>query len=313
MAKSRKTRKWIVALAAAVAVGLGLYWWGVRDPKPPFSGERALQLVRKQVAFGPRVPGTSAHEKAKSFFLSTLRKYAERVGTQPFSYPIGGDTLRGANIIASFNPKLPERILLAAHWDSRPRADQERDTSLHQKPVPGANDGASGTAVLLELARHLSKQPPGVGVDIVLFDMEDMGTGEPSDSTEREVPYAIGSKYFAEHRQGYRPDYGILLDIVCDKHLRIPKEGYSVRYAGQVVRKVWEAAEEVGASAFVDERGRAVMDDHVPLLREGIPMIDLIQTPFPWYWHTTKDTPDKCSAESLDQVGEVLTEVVYDE
>ena len=313
MARANNRWRWIAALAAGAAVGLGLYWWMMRTPRPPFSGERALQFVQRQVAFGPRISGTEAHDEAKAFFLKTLRSHADRVGTQPFTYPAGGDTLRGTNIIASFNPDEERRILLAAHWDSRPRADQERDPSLKQKPVPGANDGASGVAVLLELARHLSKQPPDIGVDVVLFDMEDMGTGEPSDSTEREIPFAIGSKYFAEHRQGYRPDYGILLDIVCDKNLRIPKEGYSVRYAGQIVRKVWEAADEVGASAFVDKRGRAVMDDHVPLLKEGIPMIDLIQTPFPWYWHTTKDTPDKCSAESLDQVGEVLTEVIYDE
>lgn len=206
-------------------------------------------------------------------------------------------------------------MLLAAHWDSRPRADRDSDPAKRDEPVPGANDGASGVAVLLEIARILHANPLDIGVDLVLFDLEDLGTSAQveADSAEARIPFAIGSAAFVRNNPTYRPTYGILLDMVGDRNLRIPKEGYSRAYAPQVVEKVWAAAERVGADAFVDAPGGAVEDDHVPFLRAGIPMIDLIHLPFPDTWHTTADTPDRVSAASLQQVGEVVIEVLWSE
>ena len=325
-------RTLLIALAAVLA-GAALLWLFVfRDARPTFDAERALRDVAWQVDNGPRAPGSPGHRRTQQALADTLRRYADRVAEQGFDYTDRRDTAttyRGVNISASFNldPDAGKRILLAAHYDTRPVADQDPDPQKRTQPVPGANDGASGVAVLLELARLLHAHPPDVGVDLALFDLEDLGTTANTDSSSTATakadtaaadsaaanPFAIGSEYFAAHSGGYRPAFGILLDMVCDKDLRLPQEANSLAYARPIVEKVWAAADEVGAAAFVDERGRAVMDDHVPFLRRGIPFVDLIHLPFPSYWHTTEDTPDKCSAESLQQVGDVLVEVVYSE
>ena len=297
-------------LIAGIACWLLIF----QETPPDFSGERALRQVRKQVSFGPRIPGTAGHQQTKDYLLQLLKERADQAFVQTFTYTDKRDTTRtfeGANIVASFNVEASERVLLGAHWDTRPQADQSVDSSRSHLPVPGANDGASGVAVLLEMARLMEERPPEVGVDIVLFDMEDFG--DDGDSLKVKNPFAIGSRHFASNLEGYRPDYGILVDMVCDENLRIPQEAYSRRYAEEVVRKVWEAAEEVEVNVFLDQAGRAVMDDHVPLIKKGIPVVGLIHTPFPWYWHTTADTPDKCSAGSLAEVGQVVTKVVYEE
>src|SRR5690606_32148742 len=159
--------------------------------------------------------------------------------------------------------------------------DRDPDPAKRSRPVPGANDGASGVAVLLEIARILHANPLGIGVDMILFDLEDLGTAEQveADAAEARIPFAIGSAAFVRNNPTYRPTFGILLDMVGDRNLRIPKEGYSRAYAPRIVEKVWAAAERVGAEAFVDEPGGAVEDDHVPFLRAGIPMVDLIHLP----------------------------------
>ncbi len=307
---------WLLPLLVVAGV---VFWLTRREERPPFSGERALEDIARQVAFGPRVPGTEAHARTRQFLVDSLGQYADRVSQQTFTYTDPADSSRiyeGTNIIASFNlaPESGRRVMLAAHWDTRAISDQDPDPANRTKPTPGANDGGSGVAVLLEMARVMNDNDPAVGVDLVFFDLEDLGReAERGDSTVLAVPYAIGSRYFAANSNGYAPAYGILLDIVCDRNLRLPKEGYSVRYAKDVVDKVWRAADRVGAGAFVDEAGAAIYDDHVPLLERGIPVIDLIQHPFPSYWHTTADTPDKCSAASLEQVGNVLIEVIYSE
>ena len=325
-------RSLLIVLSAALA-GAALLWLLVfRDARPTFDAERALRAVVWQVENGPRAPGSPGHRRTQQALVDTLRRYADRVAEQRFDYTDRRDTVttyRGVNISASFNldPDAGQRILLAAHYDTRPVADQDPDPEYRTQPVPGANDGASGVAVLLEMARLLHAHPPDVGVDLALFDLEDLGTAASADTARADSsgadaaasdsaaanPFAIGSEYFAAHSGGYRPAYGILLDMVCDENLRLPQEANSLAYARPIVEKVWAAADEVGATAFVDERGRAVMDDHVPFLRRGIPFVDLIHLPFPSYWHTSEDTPDKCSAESLQQVGDVLVEVVYSE
>ena len=189
--------------------------------------------------------------------------------------------------------------------DTRPWADNDPNPAHHQTPILGANDGASGVAVLLEIAAHLKNNPPPVGVDIVLFDGEDSGTSGDNAS------WCKGSDYFAKHlffSQKYSA--AILLDMIGDADLEIPVEQHSKLYAPQIVSRVWNLAERLGIHQFTKKEGMAVIDDHVPLLRAGIPAIDLIDFDYP-YWHTIEDTPDKCSAESLEAVGSVLMEFIY--
>jgi Peptidase family M28 len=279
----------------------------MRTRVPPFNGEQALADVETIVAFGPRVPGSKAHEAELDFLRSQLEPLADRLTLEPvWVVSPEGDTLYGRNLIASFNlrPSRNKRIMLSAHWDSRPHADQDPDPNKRKMPVPGANDGASGTAVLLETARMLHAHPPDIGVDILLFDLEDVG----QDST---VDFAAGSEQFVKANDGYRPTFGINLDMVCDKDLRLPKEGNSVRGASRTVDMVWKAARDADAKGFVDQVAGPVIDDHIPFLKRGIQVVDVIQSPFPRYWHTVSDTPDKCSAESLGEVGSVIARVVY--
>jgi Zn-dependent M28 family amino/carboxypeptidase len=243
--------------------------------------------------------------------VSTLRGLADEVRTQEFTHTgYGGEQLRLTNIIASFRPKDPARILLCAHWDTRPRAEQDETRSRRNDPIPGANDGASGVAVLMEVAGLLKNIPPSIGVDIVLFDGEDYGKEGDHAS------YLLGSRYFAEHKGGdYIPRFGILLDMVGDKFLELPRERYSLRYAPDVVAMVWKTAASLGVQQFHDETGEEIMDDHLPLNEAGIQTIDIIDFNYPdptnRYWHTHQDTPEHCSAESLEAVGVVITSVVY--
>lgn len=308
-----------IGLAAVGVVALaGLMWWLSNPSRPAFDGERAYAALVKQVDFGPRVPGTAAHDQTRDYLIETLSRYAERVGPQPVTWTSPEDTtltLQGTNIIASFNlqPRINKRIMLGAHWDTRPFADHDPDSTKRDLPVPGANDGASGVAVLLELARVLHETPPDVGVDLILFDLEDMGSRANVDSTTVQVPYCLGSELFVINNPTYRPTFGIILDMVGGQNPRFPREINSLRGARRIVEKVWAAADEVGAEAFLDVDGQSVVDDHIAFLRKGIPVIDVIQNPFPDYWHTTADTPEKCSPATLQQVGEVMIEVIYGE
>ncbi len=274
---------------------------------PEFDAQRAYALLQKQVDFGPRVPGTPAHAQCLQFLEDSLKAYADGVQRQSFDYTIHktGETVRLTNLISSFGAAPGPRILLAAHWDSRPWADQDPDTANHNRPIPGANDGASGVAVLLEIARILKQNPPPVGVDIVLFDGEDLGSEGYPDT------YAAGAKYFAQNKSvNYAPYLGILLDMIGDRDLQIYKEVNSVRYAPAVVDLVWNYAARLGIANFYNTARHEVTDDHLPLLKVGIPIIDLIDFDYP-YWHTMHDTPDKCSPESLEKVGRVVLAVIY--
>jgi glutaminyl-peptide cyclotransferase len=287
--------------------------------KPEFDGKRAYQELVKQVEFGPRIPGTDAHKKTKEYLVSQLKKYADMVSEQTFDFKDRHDSThvyKGVNIVASFNVSgdVTKRILLCAHWDSRPFADNDQDAAKHKMPVPAANDGASGVAILLEMARLFAESKPKTGVDIVFFDLEDIGDIlDSSKINSPQNPFGIGSEMFVKNNPGYYPEYGILLDMVGDKELRIPKEAYSMSRAGSIVEKVWKAASAVGSNAFIDEQGSGVMDDHIAFLKKSIPVIDLIHLPFPKTWHTTNDKPEYCSSVSLQQVGNVLVEVIYNE
>ncbi|CUS96522.1 Peptidase family M28 [Candidatus Kryptobacter tengchongensis] len=272
---------------------------------PDFNENSAFEYLKKQVSFGPRVPNSNAHEECKNFLINEISKYADAVNVQEFTHSYLGKNFKLSNIIASFNLKSGFRILLCAHWDSRPYADEEREASKRIQPVPGANDGASGVAVLLEIARILKDNPAPIGVDIVFFDGEDLGIAGDLDN------FCIGSKYFAKNKPvNYLPQFGILLDMVGDKELQIFKESNSVKYAPDVVNYVWGIARELGISEFRDEIKYNVYDDHIPLNEAGIRTIDIIDFDYP-YWHTTEDTPDKCSPQSLGKVGKVLLNVIY--
>lgn len=316
--KSSRYKLWI-AVTVVLAVLAAAVILFIRNTKPAFNGEFAFAALKEQVEFGPPVCGTPAHDKTKKYIYEKLKNYADAVSEQSFDYTDVHDsskTYKGTNIVASFNvsPDVSERVLLCAHWDSRPFADKDPDTLKRTLPVPAANDGASGVAVLLEMARLFAEQKPSVGVDIVFFDLEDIGDEVDSFTVKLpHNPFGIGSEIFVKNNPNYYPAYGILLDMVGDKNLRLPVEAFSEQRAGKVVEKVWKAAAEVGSTAFVNERSGGVDDDHIAFLKKNIPVIDIIQTPFPATWHTTNDIPDSCSAASLQQVGNVLVEVIYNE
>jgi len=299
----------LAAILSGAALALGLAACGGKSTAdlPKFDGGRAFAYLQKQCDFGPRVPGSAAHAACLDFLVSELRGRGAQVGKQSFSrqLPRFEKPVTLTNIVASFHRDKTERVLLCAHWDSRPWADQDSLVANRDLPVPGANDGASGVAVLLEVARQIQLAEPRYGVDIILFDGEDAGLPGENDS------YALGSQYFAENKDArYWPRFGILLDLVGDRDLEIYQERNSLKYAPKIVKKVWQQAEELGLTAFRNSPRFEVTDDHLPLLRSGIPCIDIIDFDYP-FWHTTEDTPDKCSAESLAQVGQLLLAVVY--
>ncbi|MDH7602267.1 MAG: M28 family peptidase [Armatimonadota bacterium] len=283
-----------------------------------FDGERAYQLLKFQVDLGPRYPGSSGHKAAHEMIFGYLKKYASTVETQEFRVQATNDSepLVLKNIIALFDSKAKgnkDYVLLAAHWDTRPTADCEVTAEDQKKPILGANDGASGTAVLLEMARVLHHRKPPIGVVMVFFDGEDYGP-----TSERMF---LGSRYFAENLErsissvgkSVNIRYGVLLDMVGDRNLMIYREGHSVDAAPEVVDKVWTAADELGYGKYFGREVKyTIEDDHVPLIKAGIKCIDVIDFDYA-AWHTLDDTPDKCSPKSLQIVGRVVERVIYSE
>jgi hypothetical protein len=286
----------------------------VPNPNP----DSIYHFVEKQVAFGPRVPNTEAHRLAKSWMGKKLMSYAgnNMVYEQRFSQTVYGDELNMTNIIAAFNPSAKDRIMLCAHWDSRPTADNASVDSLKLMPVIGADDGGSGVAVLLELARNFSKNQPPIGVDIVLFDGEDYG--EESDLDH----YFLGSRHWANNQivPNYRPRFGILLDMVGGKDAVFYKERFSTDINGGLVNEIWNLASQLRHDdIFVDERGFYISDDHV-VLNNTLPFStinivrqqrDGVHKPFADYWHTEFDTMENIDKSTLQAVSEVLLELIY--
>lgn len=292
--------------AALTLLWLGSSLAGCGPDVPRFDGDRAYDLIQRQTALGPRHPGSTGHEEARELLVTELAGLADIVQEQTFLYE---DTdakteFELTNIIASFSPENRHRIMLGAHWDTRPRADCDPDSLAREKPILGANDGGSGVAVLLEVARLLHQRPAAVGVDIILFDGEDYGR---EGDIER---YLLGSAHFAANMGSYRPRFGIIVDMVGDRDLDIYMERYSATVAGSVVDLVWDTAERLGSGSFHREIRYAVWDDHIPLLRAGVPCIVLIDFDYA-FWHTLEDTPDKCSPGSLAAVGQLLLELIY--
>ena len=295
-------------IAIIVLLFVSIFHGCKAQPLPQFDETRAYEHLIKQCAFGPRVPGTEGHKKCLEYLINELDKWADQVTTQKFTHSFGQPTtsVMATNIIAHFQPKKSDRILLGAHWDTRPWADEDPNLENRSKPVLGANDGASGVAVLLEIARLISLYKPKVGVDIVFFDAEDAGTAGNNKS------WAVGSQVFAREKAiDYQPRFGIILDLIGDADLQIHIEQHSIMYAPHIVDLVWDKAENLGISEFIRTPKFAVFDDHVPLLEAGIPCIDVIDFDYP-HWHTVEDTPDKCSAESLGKVGRTVIAVLYE-
>lgn len=294
---------------------------------PEFDADSAYTFVAEQVAFGPRVPNTPAHQACGDYLISKLKSYGMTVETQEFdAQAYDGKTLHLRNIIASYRPEAQKRIMLAAHWDTRPVAD--RDSVNTQQPIDGANDGASGVGVLLEIARQLQQADSlDVGVDIFLFDGEDYGEPENYQSqvseSQNKVWWCLGSQYWAKnkHERNYIAYYGVLLDMVGAENATFYQEEVSRRNAGVVNKKIWDAAHKLGyGQYFVYQNSPEVLDDHVFVnYNAGIPMIDIIEYEpgsegyFASYHHTHADNMDIISKPTLKAVGQTVLYAIYHE
>ncbi len=287
-----------------------------------FSADSAYQYVVRQMEFGPRVPGTDAQRACADWMSNELKRHGaavKRCESTVTAYD--GTRLPCINIVGSYNPSAERRILLMAHWDSRHVADNDPDPSKRKQPVPAANDGASGVAVLLEIARQLGQKQPSVGIDIFLTDAEDYGAPDDWEGDRNEKFWALGTQEWcnAPHVEGYKADFGILLDMVGAADATFYREYYSDRYASDVVNLVWRTAAKLGYDKlFIDRSGAGITDDHTFVNRmRNIPTIDIIDTrmtgggTFYPHWHTTDDTLDKISRETLGKVGNVLMNVIY--
>ncbi len=275
---------------------------------PQFDADSAYRYVKEQVDFGPRVPNTAAHKACGEYLAKKLEQF-------------GATLLQARNIIGSYKPETRKRIVLLSHWDSRPWADADPEEKNRHTPILGANDGASGVGVLLEIARQLHKQLPELGIDIVLADAEDYGPHQSYAGNHKEEYWALGAQYWAQHPhvQGYNARFGILLDMVGAKDATFFYEGYSESCAKDINRKVWNAANNLGYGRyFVKEQGNIVTDDHLFVYRHArIPTIDIIQyseeTGFYEHLHTLKDDMDGIDRNTLKAVGQTVMEIIYKE
>ena len=299
----------LMSLGCGVGDGNGSGTISVRVDRPTFDATRAFKDLETQVAFGPRVPGSEGHSRQLAWMESRLLELADTVFLEPFEHVTAdGHELSLTNIVARFGPDDGGRILLLTHWDTRPWADRSPDEADRDKPVPGANDGASGTAVLLELARMFKEQSPPGGVDLLFSDGEDYGPGTED--------MFLGARHYVREGAGEdSPAFAVLLDMVGDADPRFPAEAYSIESAPQIVQRVWGIAADLGYRRYfpLDETVR-VIDDHVQLNDAGIPTIDVIDFdygPGNRFWHTLRDTPENTSAQTLMMVGDVVAEVVY--
>jgi hypothetical protein len=295
---------------------------------PPFNADSAYAFVKAQVDFGPRVNNTPAHEKCAEFLVKKLKQYCADVIVQKGQVKaFNGTMLNFKNIIASYNPATNDRIFICSHWDSRPFADHDPDVKKHKTPIDGANDGASGVGIILEIARQLNISKPAIGVDLVLLDAEDYGAPEDQARDENsEQWWALGSQYWAKnpHKANYFAKYGILLDMVGASNATFLQEKYSLDYAPAVVRNVWDIAGKLGYSAYFPfEEGDYITDDHLFINKIlNIPTIDIIHlirnpntghTEFYPYWHTTKDDMNSIDKITLGVVGKTLLAVIANE
>lgn len=287
---------------------------------PKFNADSAYAYIEKQLSFGPRAPGSEGQIQCRDWFVQKLESLGAKVIVQEFKGKIySGEEKTGYNIIAQIKPKLKNRVLLAAHWDTRLVAD--KDESRKNEPIMGADDGASGVAALIEIARLLQETPmKNLGIDIILFDLEDQGALH--NTKEETNTWTLGSVHWSKNvvPKGYKANFGILLDMIAAKGARFGREGYSMLYAKTYMDKVWTLAQRMGKGhLFQDYDSGGIQDDHVAVNKMGIPMIDIINRPmelahgFGHYHHTHKDDIDIISKQNLKDVGQVVTTAIYRE
>ncbi len=278
----------------------------------PIDGARAYGYLKQLCDLGPRPAGTEVNNRQRQLVSDHFVKYGATVKEQPFRtrHPLTGKRVDMANLVGSWHPEKLQRVVLSAHYDTRPEPDEEVDPVRHKMPFLGANDGASGVALLMELAHHLNDSKCPWGVDLVLFDGEELVYG----NNPRQGEYFLGSKEFARRyadqlergRPKFRYVAGFVLDMVGGTNLALAQEPNSLKLAPDLVREVWGVARQLGAKSFRFTEGREVLDDHLPLNNVGIPTIDIIDFDYP-YWHKADDLPENCSAQSLAEVGRVLS------
>lgn len=292
---------------------------------PRFSADSAMLYINEQCAFGPRVTGSDAARHCGDFLVERFKAFGAEVEEQTDIVTIwDGTQLPARNIIASINPSNPDRILLCAHWDCRPWADNDPDETNHHRPILAANDAASGVAVMLEICRLLQKQPVQVGIDMICFDAEDLGTPQwAEDRHGSSNTWCLGSRFWAERArdEGYKARYGVLLDMVGGYGATFSRESISMQLAQPIVNRVWKMAEQLGYRQFfpLTDSG-SITDDHINVnIIAGVPCIDII----PYYqegpssfgptWHTVKDTPENIDPNVLEAVGQTITQLIYNE
>ena len=286
---------------------------------PQFDADSAYLYVKNQVDFGPRVPNTKGHVACGNYLAKQLKDFGAKV-TDQYADLIAydGTLLKARNIIGSYKPESKKRIALFAHWDTRPWADNDPDEKNHKTPILGANDGASGVGALLEIARLVNQQQPELGIDIIFLDAEDYGAHDQ----DNEESWCLGAQYWARnpHAQGYNARFGILLDMVGGRGAVFHQEYFSTRFAQKPTAKVWAMARKLGLTdRFPAKEGGAINDDHLPLIRAGIPTTDIIESnnastgSFNPTWHTHDDNMDNIDPSSLSAAGRVVLNVIYSE
>lgn len=294
-------------------------------PAPIFSEDSAYTYIKEQCDFGPRVPNTQAHRACGEYIAAKFQKFGAEITNQYVDIKAyNGDILKSRNIIASFNPESKKRILICAHWDSRPWCDNDPDSANWRKPVMGANDAASGVGVMLELARLIQSSPIESGIDFICFDAEDYGTPQwEAADKDNSNTWCLGSQYWAgtPHVYGYRARFGILLDMVGGQGTQFYQEQISKHYAPQIVEMVWNTASQLGfGHYFPKEEGAPVTDDHIPVNQIAhIPCIDILPyfktgpSSFGPTWHTINDNVDHIDKNVLKAVGQTVLQVIYNE
>jgi hypothetical protein len=288
---------------------------------PDFNADSAYTFVANQVEFGPRVPNTPEHVACGDYLIRELERFGAKVFIQEAVLTaFNGTKLQSRNIIGSYDPDNKKRVMLFAHWDTRPFADQDIPAN-HYTPIDGADDGASGVGALLEIARQINANSPGYGIDIIFFDSEDYGTPTFERIDYSQTWYCLGSQFWAKnpHVPNYKADFGILLDMVGAKNATFYKEGYSMQKAAPTVEKIWNTARDIGYGRFfMNAKADPITDDHQFVMEgRGIPCVDIIYLDsdtnhsFGPHWHTVNDNMDNISTETLKAVGQTVLEVIY--